>query len=307
MSIETGGRSKKVEIGPDLDFSALANQWLRQPPFGILHANDGHYGIFPALREIGSNGAKVFKTRVVPHELIFPGDRKVLVSRYLYDLQLPGIIPIEVPWSVYFVDEVRRCYCTGEDEQMLNALDWVNDHLGFPGVLTTMSAAGIPFPAKDTESHGILREFNNGGGFKTYSNPREWRRPSEYPPDEGTGETSLLGAIFDKQSPQKWRGFYERMCTAHRIIPNLDNSYWMDEGQTICAEGPRVTMVFASAAESGIFYRKINLQNYNQVTNLRNGRNGEVSGVPITMWVTPDKVDVRPPLTWITNIPQSFT
>lgn len=190
---------------------------------------------------------------------------------------------------------------------MLNALDWVNDSLGFAGVLTTMSAAGIPFPTKGTKSYEIIKEFNNGKGFPVYSSLMEWRRLSEYPQDKVSKEASLLGAIFDRQSPPMWMFSYERECIARGIPSNPDPGYWIYENEIINAERPGVTMIFASEGERGIFYREINPQHYNKVINLRDGRQGKVSGEPVTMWVTPYNVDICPPPTWNAGISQSFT
>jgi len=187
---------------------------------------------------------------------------------------------------------------------MLNALDWVNDSLGFAGVLTTMSAAGIPFPTKGTKSYEIIKEFNNGKGFPVNSSLMEWKRLSEYPQNEGAG---MLGSIFDRQSPKRWRQFYEQMCIAHRVVPELEDKYWLNPEQVIYAEGPIVTMILASVGENRVFRGEIDLRPYGGGIDLRDGDNGKVSGNLVTMWVTPHNVDMTLPRTWNADKSVSFT
>lgn len=281
----------------------MAGEWLRQPTLGVLHARNSHYGVEPALYQILIQGASLVDIKVIPWELRSGNGGTIKVNRYRCKIELPGTLSIEVPSSVYLVDEVYRLYSTGNMDMILDPLDWVNDSLGFPGVLTTMSAAGLPFPHKGTRSYEILKRLNNGKGFSIHSRPSEWRRLSEYPQDEGAGE---IGSIFDKESPEKWRRSYEQMCTAHRVEPNLSDDYWSDPEQVICTEGPEVTMILASIGENRVFRGDINLK-HSRPIDLKSGDNGMVSGALVTMWVTPYNVDICPPPTWNTDIPQSFT
>ncbi len=294
------GRDTDSNLG---DIQFLASEWLEQLSPGVLHAIDRHYGVAPALREIATTGASLVSEKVLPYELRPSKSGGIKVNRYQYRFRLPGILPIKVPSSVYFVDEIYRLYrTTGGIYPMLNALDWVNDSLGFPGVLTTMSAAGLPFPSEGARSRQTLETFK-GEGFSVYSDPSEWKRLSNYPNDQGAG---MLGSIFDKQSPERWRRFYEQMCIAYNVVPNLGNDYWLSLSEVIYAKEPTVTMVLASVGENRVFRGEIGLRHYGEGSNLRNGDNGKVSGNLLTMWVTPYNVDICPPPTWNAGIPKAL-